>query len=361
MSWHDDARLRFPHLAECTYLNTAAVGLGWVGQGAAAAEFHDGMMRDGYDAREVWRERSERARTRIAALLGVAPGQLVFTGNTTEAMNLVAASLTWRTGDRVIVAADEFPSVLLAWAPALRAGGELVTVPIPDEADRERRLIAALEPGVRVLAVSHVHWESGTRVDLGRLGAACRANGTLLCVDGIQALGAVPVDASQADAYCAATFKWLLSGFGLAVLAVGERLQAQVDPAVRGYLNAPPSRSLQAAHVNHPALCVLDATLGMLDAIGWPRVFSQVDMLSAMLHRAVREAGFDASTPFDARAGIVAVRVADPVSVAAALGARGVRTEQRGEAVRASTHFYNSPDEVGHFVDVLRESARPAA
>lgn len=359
-TWVAEVRARFPHLAECTYLNTAAVGLAWTGQGAVAAEFFERMLRDGYDAREAWRDRSEKARERVARLLGARHGQVLFEANTTGALNLAAASLPWRPGERIVLAADEFPSVRHAWGAALRAGAQVVPVPVDDESTREQRLLDALAPGVRVLAVSHVHWETGTRLDLERLGAACRANGTLLCVDGVQALGAVPVDVACTDVYCAATFKWLLSGFGLAVLFVGERWLAQAEPAERGYMNPPPSKSLHSAHWNHPGLHVLGATLEMLDHIGWARIHSRVDGLSAQLHRGAGSAGFVPVTPFDARAGIVCVPVAEPEKTAARLSDRGVRVEPRGTSVRASTHFYNDAAEVARFVEALDEVARPA-
>jgi len=359
MTWQAEARALFPHLDECLYLNTAAVGLGWTGQGAVAAEFQDRLMRIGYDARDRWHQRSADTREAVARLVGVPSAQVFFDANTTEAMNRISAGLPWQVGDRVVVAADEFPSVRLAWTSAVRAGAEVIEVPVPDEAGREARLIAALEPRVRVLAVSHVHWATGTRVDLERLGAACRANDTLLVVDGVQALGAVPVDARHADAYCAATFKWLLSGFGLAVMVVGERLQQRLEPASRGYLNPPPSRSIQAAHWNHPGLHLLGATLRLLEGFGWGRIHAEVETLSGLVHRAVADAGFEVLTPPGARAGIVSVRVGSPEAVAAVLAQRGIRLEPRGVCIRASTHFYNTPEEVERFAAALRDVARP--
>lgn len=351
--WHVRARARFPHLRDCVYLNTASTGLAWDGQGAAAAGFWDEAMRDGYDAREVWRARSAAARDRVARLLGVAAEDVQFAGNTTEALALVARSLRWRAGERIVLAADEFPSVRMAWGPAERAGVVVEPVAIDDEARRGERLAEALRPGVRVLAASHVHWETGTRLDLDALGRACRANGTLLVVDGIQALGAVPVDGRSADAYCASTFKWLLSGFGLAVLATGAALRAQCEPAVRGYLNEPPSASLQAAHANHPGLWVLEATLALLEAYGWPRVHARVDALGASLHRALAARGERLLTPFAHRAGIVSVAVADPGAAMQALRARGVHVEARGAALRVSPHFYNDEDDIQRCVEAI--------
>jgi selenocysteine lyase/cysteine desulfurase len=353
VTWHDDARERFPHLAQCLYLNTASAGLSWTGLGAAAASYYDDVMCDGFDARETWRARAVRLRERIGDLVGGDPADVIFLGNTTDGLNLLANSLRWRAGDRVVVAEDEFPSVLLAWQAVERHGGVLQRVPVAHERGRLDGLLAALGPRTRVLAASHVHWETGTRLDLERLGAACRANGTLLVVDGIQALGAVPVDVGPVDAYGAAVFKWLLSGFGLAVFVVKRSMRDQLEPLYRGYLNPPPERSLHFAHWNYPGIFVLEATLAFLQSIGWPRIHTQVEQLSGSLWDRLTGLGYPVATPRDTRAGIVSFRAVDPQRLAARLFERRVRVEQRGAFIRVSPHFYNTLDEIDRFVEIL--------
>src|SRR5690606_28411898 len=59
----------------------------------------------------------------------------------------------------------------------------------------------------------------GLRLDLDRLGAACREAGILFCVDAIQSIGAGPFDvqAIQADFVMADGHKWMLGPEGLAL------------------------------------------------------------------------------------------------------------------------------------------------
>ena len=140
------------------------------------------------------------------------------------------------------------------------------------------------------------------------------------------------------------------------LLALGEAMREQCEPAVRGYLNPPPSRSLQAAHWNHPGLYVLDATLGMLDEIGWQRIHARVDALTAELHPRLAEQGADVVTPYACRAGIVSVRVDDPVAAMAALQARGVHVEARGSVLRISPHFYNDSDDIERCLQAMQQS-----
>src|SRR5262245_61174463 len=91
-------RERFPYLRSCLYLNTASVGLSWVGQGAAAARFYDAEKATGYDGRDAWHAVHMRCRDLIAALLRVPAETVSFASSTTEALNLVARAMRLGAG-----------------------------------------------------------------------------------------------------------------------------------------------------------------------------------------------------------------------------------------------------------------------
>jgi selenocysteine lyase/cysteine desulfurase len=352
-----DIRKSFEFLSDCTYLNTASVGLSWAGLGAAVAEFYEGAQACGITARDQWSAKQEDTKVRLGSLVGVPDSRIHFVGSTTEALNLVALGMPLRRGDRVAVAADEFPSVIQPWLSRAAHGIELVRVPIPCEAERSQALAAALTGNVRALAVSHVHWQTGTRVDLRLLsGAACRADCRLI-VDGVQAVAATPVDAGLADAYCASTFKWLLSGFGLGFLTMSERLASEWTPPLRGYSNLMPSRNPQYGHANYPGIYALNASLQYFESMGWDAIHRRVSCLSARLHNSLSSRGFEILTPADARAGIVSVRRENAQAIVRALAAEAIFVEDRDEIVRASPHFYNTDDDIDRFVSSLAQHA----
>lgn len=350
-------RASFPYLRERAYLDTAAAGLTWAGHGDAVARFYEEVKGRGIDARPEWQEATQRVRDRLGLLLGVPSADLVFVSNTTEGLNLVVHSLRLEPGSRVVHAADEFPSMVRAWEAARERGVEVVAVPILHEGARESSLLAALDATTRVLAVSQTHWCTGTTVDLARLGAACRSRGVLLMVDGMQAMGAVPTDLSQVDVYTASFFKWMLSGFGIGLLATSAAARAAMVPAYRGYANSEDSTRLQYAHVNVPALYGLDATLDYFDRVGWIRVHGRVRELGAHLVAGAARRGLALATPPTARAGIFALPWLDPEAARAALAARGISVSARDRFVRISPHFYNTTDEIDRCLDALAEIA----
>jgi cysteine desulfurase len=140
----------------------------------------------------------ERARDRVAALLGAAPAEIVFCASGTEANNTVVADALRRAapGDRVVVSAFEHPSVLRAlerWAPA--AGVEVTRIaPGRDGVVDPTVFAAALTPRTRLAALMLVNNELGTIQPVAAVAAACRELGVPLLCDAVQAAGKIPLD-----------------------------------------------------------------------------------------------------------------------------------------------------------------------
>jgi cysteine desulfurase / selenocysteine lyase len=345
------ARESFPFVAEAVYLNTATAGLSWTGLGAASAAFYEAKRR-GICGRGEWVATAAHARASLAALLGVAEDTVSFTGSATEALNLACLGLPLAPGSRIAIATDEFPSVWQACLALRKSGIDIMPVEIRSETQRGAALAQAAS-GAQALAVSHVHWRTGTTVDLEQIAAACRASGAWLIVDGVQAVGAIPVRAGLADAYCGSSFKWLLGGFGLGFMTLSERLARQWTPPFRGYANEWPSRDPQYGHLDYPGIYALGASLAFLGALGWETIFEQVARLSRRLSQRLLEHGFEVLTPHAAAAGIVSVRRDDSRERVERLARESIYVEDRDAIVRASPHFYNTEVEVDRFVAAL--------
>lgn len=135
----------------------------------------------------------EAARHAAAVHLGALPGEVVFTRGTTEALNLVAASLGLGPEDEVLVTLAEHHSNLLPW----RAVAKVVAIgSLPDGTPRWEELPALLSPRTKLIAVHHASNVLGTLAPLDELGRLARERGIPLLVDGAQAAGHVPVDVS---------------------------------------------------------------------------------------------------------------------------------------------------------------------
>jgi cysteine desulfurase / selenocysteine lyase len=345
------ARDSFPFVAEAVYLNTATAGLSWTGLGRASAAFYEAKLR-GICGRGEWVATAAHARARLAALLGVQEDTVSFTGSATEALNLACLGLPLPPGSRIAIATDEFPSVWQACLALRKSGIDIMPVEIGSEAERGAELAQAAS-AAQALAVSHVHWRTGTTVDLEQMAAACRSSGAWLIVDGVQAVGAIPVRAGLADAYCGSSFKWLLGGFGLGFMTLSERLAREWTPPFRGYANEWPSRDPQYGHLDYPGIYALGASLAFLGSLGWEAIFRQVARLSGRLSDRLLQHGFEVLTPRAAAAGIVSIRRDDSRERVERLAQESIFVEDRDSIVRASPHFYNTEAEVDRFVAAL--------
>jgi len=142
----------------------------------------------------------------------------------------VAQGFPWRSGDEVLVPLGEFPSnfypwkalesrnVLLREAPLWeghKAGASFWDTLPPAAVDEpEARLIDALSPRTRVLAVSWVRFQDGLKLDLAKLGSACRRRGIHLVVDGIQGAGTHVPNLYGVSAFSTSGHKGLLAPQG---------------------------------------------------------------------------------------------------------------------------------------------------
>jgi cysteine desulfurase len=141
----------------------------------------------------------ERLKCAFGELCGFADGRVVLTSGATEANTWVIDSVLRQHPDgRVLVAADVHDSV---WNACLRQSDRMDAVS-PDGTGRIplTRIRTALRPDTRLFCVSHAANETGTVHDVAALAALCERNGVLCLVDGVQALGHLPVNLAEIPA-----------------------------------------------------------------------------------------------------------------------------------------------------------------
>lgn len=147
-------------------------------------------------------EAVEAARGHVAALVGAARDEIIFTSGGTEANNLAIVGTALRRMPEVrghlIISAVEHPAVV---APArfLERVGFDVTVVGTDECGVVdlRGLAAAFRPDTFLVSVMHANNEIGTVQPIAAIAELCRERNVLLHTDAAQTVGKLPVDVSQ--------------------------------------------------------------------------------------------------------------------------------------------------------------------
>lgn len=144
----------------------------------------------------------EEAREHVAALLGAATSEIVFTSGGTEANNAAIFGAAGRSaGGHVVTTSIEHPSVLEPCADLARRGATVHFVsPGPDGAVDPAAIEAAITPSTRLVAVMLANNETGVIQPAAAVGAICRARGIHYHCDAVQAAGRSPVDAEAIGA-----------------------------------------------------------------------------------------------------------------------------------------------------------------
>jgi len=177
------------------------------------------------------KQKLEAARRQVAGLVHCQPAEIVFTGGGTESDNLAILGVVRaaaRERKHVVTSAIEHPAVLAACAQLEREGVDVTRLPVgasgivnPDDLRR------ALRGDTVLVSVMHANNEIGTLQPVAEIARIARTANVCLHVDGVQALGKVPVDveALGIDLYSMSGHK-ICAPKGLGVLFVrkGTRL-----------------------------------------------------------------------------------------------------------------------------------------
>jgi selenocysteine lyase/cysteine desulfurase len=321
----------------------------------------------------------DHVRQAAAKLLNAHADEITFVKNTCEGINYVANGIPWVTGDNVVSNSMEFPANVYPWMNLEHRGVVLKIVSEEDGRVPFDRLAAAIDRRTRVVTVSAVQWSNGFRTDLTRLGELCQNKGVLLCVDAIQALGVHPIDVRtmNIDFLAADGHKWLLGPDGAGLFYCRRELIGHLRPTEPGYLCMKQdldsrerkfdlrddARRFDSGAYNLAGICALGASLNLLLETGIDEVQKRVKLLTDQLVEGLRRKAWKIHSPRTPSewSGIVSFS-SDKHDLTALQ--KHLREEfriviaRRLGRLRASPHFYNSPEEIDQLINALPAQER---
>lgn len=327
----------------------------------------------------VYFELPDRIRAGIAQLIGGQPEEVALTTGATGGLAAVAAGLDWKPEDEVLVARGEFPAHMSTWMPLAAAGRLTVKVIAP----RNRFIcaddfLAHIGPRARLVSVSLVRFDDGSRLDSAHLARACHAVGAYLLLDVSQCVGAMPlkVGALGADFLVAAGYKWLLSPYGTGFFwARGDLIeQMRVGPfywmALEGadkfhtlsfcaWKAARGARRWDSPETgSFFNLAAMDASLEFLHRVGVETVWEHNNrLLGEMIERLPLDRCVLASPRDPAERGPYACIAARSLEKTATLyeklHAANVIVSLREGALRVAPHLYNTERDLDRLLGVL--------
>src|SRR5215211_2948943 len=329
-----------------TYLDTATYGL------PPDSTLH--VMQDatyGWQAGTAmwfeWDRQAERARAAFGQLVGTSASRVALLPSVSVGVGVVAADL--RPGDRVVVPALEFRSVLYPLLVARERGIELVEV---DDVDQ---LVEAITPGTALVALSLVQMQTGRVLPIGQIVEQAEAVGARVLLDATHGVPFVRLDdvIDRIDYVAVAAYKHLLCPRGVAFLVVRDDHIGQLPPILSNWrASDDPYMSFFGRPFNAaPGAARYDVSFGW---ISWLGAAESLELLAAWQAAGVLQEPIDLARDLAERleipwggATLVCPPINDAERVRAVLAEHRIKAAFRGTAVRFSTHVYNDEADIG--------------
>ncbi len=313
----------------------------------------------------------EETRRLLAELIGAHPSEVAFTQNTSTALSMIAASVRFKPGDRVLVPANEFPSNLYVWQNLKHKGVTCETFDLEPGVTVVETLARRDLRSIRLLSISPVSYQTGRLIEARALVDFCHARGILVCFDAIQAVGALPVNVRDwdMDFLAGGAQKWLLGPIGCGYLYVRHSLLEQLDVPFVGWTSVkyPENFSLQKLDFapeltrfepglpNLISIAGLNESLRELGGLGWERIFARNAANAAYLRESLLSAGIQPLLkPGDLPSAIVSFRIPagmDARGMGEHLAGKQFEVTVREDYVRVSPAFYTEAGELDGLVD----------
>jgi len=318
------------------------------------------------------------ARKLAAQVLQCQSEEVALVGPTSLGLSLVAAGLSFRKSDNILIYHDDYPSNVYPWM-ALAAKGVQVRLINTRGLGVIRAIdvMGQVDENTRLVALASCHFISGYRLEHQAIGKYLRGRGILFCLDAIQTLGAFPTTVEYVDFLAADAHKWLLGPCGAGVLYVRRELQEKLNPPLYGWNNVRcpnfvaqekiefrnDATKYEAGTHNLLGVVGLIASLELVREIGVDNIAAELLRKRALLVPALSAKGYtvlNAEAKPENASGIVTVykpgvdlaplhkKLADAGVVAS------LRSDRKGQSyLRLSPHFYNTDAELQRVLELV--------
>jgi cysteine desulfurase / selenocysteine lyase len=329
---------------------------------------------------------TDQSREVLAKFVGAKTDEISLTHNTTEGINIVCWGLALKKGDEVIISLHEHVGNALPWLNRAKLDGiKLVPFePKSTQAENLELIKKITTKKTKVIAIPHITCTTGLVFPIKEIAEFARKKGIFTAIDGAHGSGTFDLDLHDlgCDFYATSCHKWMLGPNGTGFLYIREemldRLQAiQVGAysdtgwdmftnltVLKGY--NPAAHRFDYGSQSKPMYEGAAASANFHMEIGKQKVETRVRELNNYLFTGLSEmtSKLDILTPHEEASRICMVtfkpKNRNYQEYAKSVSKEGFRIRQVPEskldAIRISTHIYNSKEEIDEFLRVVEKS-----
>lgn len=302
--------------------------------------------------------------------------EIIFTRNTTEAINLVANSMGLKNGDVILITDKEHNSNLIPWQRMSHRTGVIVKVvpSLPDNTFDIDAYINYLDNGkVKLVSMGHTSNLDGVTIPAMEVIREAHHHGALVLLDAAQSAPHQQLNVKSLDVdFLAFSGHKMLGPSGMGVLYGKYKLLEKLEPFMVGgdtvststYDSCeflPPPAKFEAGLQNYAGIIGLGAAVNYLEKVGFDKIQKQELLINEYITKATKDIeGLHLIGPVDARqrAGIfsfyldqvdhhrIALMLDQMAGIIVRSGQHCVHSWFHAKAipgsVRASLYFYNT-------------------
>lgn len=382
----------FPILNDIIYMDSASTSLTpepvLIAVSKYYREYNANVGRGVHRLSQVASQKYKDAHRKIADFIGANEEEVIFTKNTTEAINTVASGLRWKKGDKVVTTLLEHHSNFLPWLK-LKSLGVVLDIVKPDKdggfnvSDFEE----VIDDRTRLVAITHVSNVLGTITPIEEISAICKKKNVLLLVDGAQSVPHIHVDVRKlgCNFLCFSGHK-MLGPTGTGILWVKEDFLDRLEPlsfgggmiddvSLNGYELTKGYERFEGGTPNIAGVIGFGRAIDYLKKIGMDKIKDHEAKLTERLLEGllkIRRVEIYGSLNSKERIGLVTFNIKDLNShdVALMLDEASNIMVRSGHlccmplmkyfglkegAVRVSLYLYNTEEEVDTFLETVKE------
>jgi selenocysteine lyase/cysteine desulfurase len=369
-------RREFPAAGRMTYLDSGFQ----TPLSRPVKEAIERFLQEGYEEagpKSLWLQRVEATRAKVAKLLNAAPGEIAFTKNTSESMNIAARALPLAAGDTVLMVHGDHPNNAYAFLNLTKKGVKVRFIPMTEVVNADS-FLPYIDASTRAISMSHVTFHAGHRFDLESVGRLCAERKLYFVVDVMQSIGVVPIDARKINATFigSGTHKGLLVPQGLGLLYWNSAFK-ELEPAYLAAISlahppadliasqdnmalAPTAGRFELGNFNLPAIQALGAALDMIESIGVEAIQEHCFALGDDLIERLDRAGVGLVGPRERAHRSPHIYVIGLVAKdwLGFFAANKVRVSPERDGIRVSLGMFNTRADINALMDVIGRRKR---